>query len=198
VRRPRQQRSEDTARFILEATDRVLVREGTAALTIKRVAQVAGVGVGTVYHHFPDRTALLREAEQRAWVAEFALLVGQVPELRPDTIDAAVTRLVAFAVESILRRIDSHGVTMDDPELRTVMFEMWDQTAELLTVALAPVAARLRRPDVTGSLRLATETLAMMAWVGALRHRARIESGELQRELGDMISRYLLSDPPSR
>jgi AcrR family transcriptional regulator len=43
---------------ILEATIRVLGSDG-AALTTTRVAEVAGVSVGTLYQYFPNRDALL-------------------------------------------------------------------------------------------------------------------------------------------
>jgi hypothetical protein len=79
--------------------------------------------------------------------------------------------------------------------MRAVMFERFDQTAELLAVMLAPVAARLRRIDVKASLIMATEVMALMTWLAAVRHRDRVKTGEFQRELSDMIARYLLTDP---
>jgi len=198
MNRGRQRRSEDTVRYILDATEQIRAGDGLPAVTMRRVADVAGVGLGTLYHHFPDRASLLRAAERRAWQAEFELLVANIPPIDPsaadsDAIDDAVPALVGFAVQSVLRRIDAVGVTMDDPDLQTAMFGMFDETAEILTRTLAPVAARLRRPDVTASLRMATETLALMSWIAALRHRDRVASGEFQRELGDMLSRYLLN-----
>ena len=197
MNRAPQQRSRETVRFILDATDRIREQNGTAEVTMKRVARVAGVGVGTLYHHFPDRDALLRQAERRAWTAEFEQLVAHIPPLRPDTIDAAVPALVHFAVASIQRRIEAVGVTMDDESVRAAMFELWDDAARILACALAPMAERFRRPDLLESLRLAIETLSLISWVGALRHPDRIASGELPRELGDMLARYLLTDPPA-
>lgn len=195
----RQQRSEDTVRFILEATDRILAREGPAAVTTKRVAREAGVGVGTLYHHFDDRVALLREAERRAWEAEYAVLLGRLVEIDPATIDAATVEAVAahligFTVESILQRFDQHGISLDDGDMRTVMFERFEKTAEFLAQKLAVIAPRFRRPDLQASLLVAIEALALMSWAAAHRHRDRVKSGEIQRELGDMITRYLLAD----
>ena len=195
----RQKRSKDTVRFILEATDRILAREGPAAVTTKRVAREAGVGVGTVYHHFADRVALLREAERRAWETEYAVLLGRLTEIDPATIDGATAaavaaHLIGFSVERILQRVDLHGISMDDADMRTVMFERFEKTADFLAQTLAVIAPRFRRPDLRASLLMATEALAVMSWVAAHRHRDRVQSGEFQRELGDMITRYLLAD----
>lgn len=195
----RQQRSEDTVRFILEATDRILAREGPAAVTTKRVAREAGVGVGTLYHHFADRVALLREAERRAWGEEYEVLLGRLTEIDPAAIDAATveavaSHLIGFTVERVIQRFDLHSISMDDADMRTVMFERCEKTAEFLARTLAVVAPRFRRPDLQASLLMATETLALMSWGAAHRHRDRVKSGEFQRELGDMITRYLLAD----
>jgi AcrR family transcriptional regulator len=53
-----QDRSQHTVMAILEATIRVLGEVG-AALTTTRVAEVAGVSVGTLYQYFPNREALI-------------------------------------------------------------------------------------------------------------------------------------------
>ena len=179
-------------------TDLVL-DEGPAAVTTKRVAREAGVGVGTLYHHFADRVALLREAEHRAWEAEYEVLLGRLTEIDPAMIDAATveavaSHLIGFTVERVLQRFDQHGISMDDADMRTVMFERCEKTAAFLARKLAVIAPRFRRPDLEASLLMATEALALMSWAAAHRHRDRVESGDLQRELGDMITRYLLAD----
>ncbi|MDI1446179.1 TetR/AcrR family transcriptional regulator [Polyangium sp. 6x1] len=199
----RQKRSEDTVRFILEATDRILAREGPTAVTTKRVAREAGVGVGTVYHHFADRVALLREAERRAWEAEYAVLLGRLTEIDPaqidpETVEMVASHLIGFTVERVLQRVDRHGISMDDADMRTVMAERYEHTADFLARTLAVVAPRFRRPDLRTSLLIATETLALMSWAAAHRHRDRVKSGEFQRELSDMILRYLLADKDER
>ena len=58
-KRPRQERSTDTVAAILEATVRVLHEVDGERLTTTRVAEVAGVSVGTLYQYFPNRDALL-------------------------------------------------------------------------------------------------------------------------------------------
>ncbi len=64
-KRPKQARSQATFEAILEATTRVLSNEGRARLTTNRVAEVAGVSVGSLYQYFPNREALLAELRRR-------------------------------------------------------------------------------------------------------------------------------------
>lgn len=56
---PRQARSAATVAAIFEATFQVLLSDGIARLTTTRVAQRAGVSVGTMYQYFPHKQALL-------------------------------------------------------------------------------------------------------------------------------------------
>ncbi len=56
---PRQARSAATVEAIFEATIQVLLAGGEAQLTTTRVAERAGVSVGTLYQYFPHKKALL-------------------------------------------------------------------------------------------------------------------------------------------
>src|SRR5882724_8171280 len=45
--------AEETRRRLVEATFALHSEQGIAATTMKQIAERAGVGIGTVYHHFP-------------------------------------------------------------------------------------------------------------------------------------------------
>lgn len=64
-RRPRQARSRATYDSILQAAIEVLARDGAARLTTNRVAERAGVSIGTLYQYFPDKAAILLAAAQQ-------------------------------------------------------------------------------------------------------------------------------------
>ncbi len=62
---PQQQRSKVTVSAILDATVRVLEQEGSDAATTSRIAEVAGVSVGTLYQYFANRDAILDALQDR-------------------------------------------------------------------------------------------------------------------------------------
>ncbi|MEB2346242.1 MAG: helix-turn-helix domain containing protein [Deltaproteobacteria bacterium] len=57
-RRP-QARALATRRRVLDAAEALYARRGYEPTSMADVAERAGVGVGTLYHHFPDKRALL-------------------------------------------------------------------------------------------------------------------------------------------
>jgi AcrR family transcriptional regulator len=97
---PRQDRSVATVQAIYDATIQVLLKNGPDRLTTVRVAQRAGVSVGTLYQYFPNKRALLlavleRHLEQMAKIVEdtcarnhFQPLEVMVDELVNRFIDA--------------------------------------------------------------------------------------------------------------
>lgn len=58
-RRPRQARSQGTVDAIYAATVQIIEREGGDTLTMKRVSDVSGYSIGTLYQYFQDRDSLL-------------------------------------------------------------------------------------------------------------------------------------------
>lgn len=64
-KRPRQARSAATLDAIFEATIQVLLVDGARRLTTTRVAERAGVSVGTLYQYFPQKQALIYALNER-------------------------------------------------------------------------------------------------------------------------------------
>jgi AcrR family transcriptional regulator len=62
---PRQARAAVTLEAIFEATVQLLLRDGMHGLTTTRVAERAGVSVGTMYQYFPHKQALIYALNKR-------------------------------------------------------------------------------------------------------------------------------------
>jgi AcrR family transcriptional regulator len=56
---PKQARSRQLVEVLLEATARVLAKEGWRKATTNRIAEVAGVTVGSLYQYFPSKESLV-------------------------------------------------------------------------------------------------------------------------------------------
>jgi AcrR family transcriptional regulator len=64
-REPKQRRSRQTVDDVLEAVPRVLRRHGAEAITTNRVAEAAGVSIGSLYQYFPDKQAIFMALHER-------------------------------------------------------------------------------------------------------------------------------------
>lgn len=64
-REPKQRRARQTVDAILDAVVRLLKREGLGAITTNRIAEVAGVSIGSLYQYFPDKRAIFAALHER-------------------------------------------------------------------------------------------------------------------------------------
>ncbi|WP_024875136.1 TetR/AcrR family transcriptional regulator [Saccharomonospora piscinae] len=97
---PSQQRSRFTYEVVLQAAARVFDAEGMAATT-NRIAERAGVSVGSLYQYFPNKQALLHELTSRHLdhaEKAFAVPLARIRTTPPE-LEAVVAELVSLAVE---------------------------------------------------------------------------------------------------
>lgn len=103
-KRPSQERSRATVDAMIEATRRLIVAEGLDALTTNRIAEVAGVSVGTLYQYYPSKEALVAALIERELERDLDLAAALLEE------DDATLR------ERFERMIDAMLARARDPE----------------------------------------------------------------------------------
>lgn len=96
---PIQARSRARVRRVLDAADHVLTGQGPNAFTTTRVAEAAGIPVGSLYRYFPDKAAIIDALALRYW-SDFEDLVAGVAETDerdplPDPAGAILDALAA-------------------------------------------------------------------------------------------------------
>ena len=100
---PAQSRSRATVAAILEAAARILEEGGPARLTTNRVAERAGVSVGSLYQYFPNREAILAELVREMRQEMLDDLTAAIATA-PDDLTDAVPLLVRASLAHHARR----------------------------------------------------------------------------------------------
>lgn len=75
-KQPRQARSNELVGAILAAAAQVLAKEGAQRFTTARVAERAGVSIGSLYQYFPNKAAILFRLQSDEWRQTSAMLRG--------------------------------------------------------------------------------------------------------------------------
>lgn len=75
-KQPQQARSAELVSAILTAAIQVLAQEGAARFTTARVAERAGVSIGSLYQYFPNKAAILFRLQSDEWRQTTAMLSG--------------------------------------------------------------------------------------------------------------------------
>jgi len=197
-KRPSQARSRETVQAILEAAARIFAAHGYAAGTTNRIAEAAGVSVGSLYEYFPNKDALL-VALMEAHVSEGQALLEEAAEgvagrrlrLRP-----AVRQLVGAMIALHARDRALHRVLFEEaplpPRVRRQLAHAEEQVA-------AHVAAYLRgHPEVTVPDPDLAATVVVQT-VEALTHKLVVHGSEAALvaqadELTALVVAYLTAD----
>ena len=120
-----QKRSRATVDALLQATARILVREGFDKASTNRIAEVAGVSVGSLYQYFPSKEALVAAVIDRHNQEVMRAVQGELAESVEFPIEQAVRKIVAVAVKA-------HRI---DPKLHRVLAEQIPRVGRLENVA---------------------------------------------------------------
>jgi AcrR family transcriptional regulator len=144
---PIQARSSATVEAILEATIQVLLKDGKERLTTTRVAQRAGVSVGTLYQYFPNKSALL-QAALRSHMEEIAGAVERVcHEQRGKPLIEMVTTLIEVFFAAKMR----------DPKTSAALYSV---SSDVDGLKIAQQTGRRVHKEIVALLATAREPLA--------------------------------------
>lgn len=95
-KKPKQARSTELVSAIIQAALQVLEKEGAVRFTTARVAEKAGVSVGSVYQYFPNKAAILFRLQSDEWQHTTAMLSGILGNADRPPLDRLRTLVHAF------------------------------------------------------------------------------------------------------
>lgn len=116
-----QKRSRATVDALVEATARVLIKEGYDRASTNKIAAVAGVSIGSLYQYFPSKEALVAAVIERH--------TQELSRVVRDTFLNIVSQPVGIAARDLVSAaIEAHRV---DPRLHRVLDEQVPRTGQL-------------------------------------------------------------------
>lgn len=195
---PRQSRSAATFAAIVEAGARILREGGYEALTTNRVAELAGVSVGSLYQYFPNKEAILVEMVRRHLVD----LGSGISAIAARADQLTLEELVSALIE------DNARAHLVDPGLHKVLFEEaprlgpMDWRDAFASQAIATVVRLLERhraslvaTDLPLAAQIVAESVEAIMHGAATRGDPRLASGAIARETTRLVLSYLTASP---
>jgi len=196
---PKQERSRETVNAILEAAVRIFEREGTEAATTTRVAEVAGVSVGTLYQYFENREAIIDALQDR----EFE----RATEFMQDVLSGDATRGPREVARAVIEGL--HQLYARSPALHRVLVVEGLQVTPadrvhafdtrvvgLIRAFLAASPFHLRRDNLDAAAFVIYQSVRATMLSRLLWSPPGLPDAAVVEELTDLVVRYLVTDTP--
>ena len=197
---PRQARSRATVEAILSATAQVLVRDGYDRTSTNKVAEVAGVSIGSLYQYYPSKEALVAALIARHMERLAALLETKMIEVAAAPVDVAIRTLLSALVDA---------KTLE-PKLQKVLVEQVPRVGRLCKVAqmdkhfedllrgyLQRRQAQIRPRNVDAAVFLLVAAGSAITHAIATDRPDHLPMAELVDEAAELVMRYLRPDAPT-
>ncbi len=193
-----QERSRATVDALLAATARVLVKEGYDHASTNKIADAAGVSVGSLYQYFPSKEALVAAVSDRHTRAMM------------DVVRAALLRVAALPIAEAARElvrvmIEAHRI---EPKLHRVLVEQIPRIGALERIeavdeeAQALVKAYLEahrdevvHEDLELAAFVAVSSVEALTHVAVLRRPELIQDPRFVDHVTTLVVRYLTGEP---
>jgi AcrR family transcriptional regulator len=202
-RAPQQARSRATRARVIRATSDLIEKQGYERTSMAEIAEQAGIGTGTLYHHFSDKRAILLELIDE-WGDHLAAARRSTLEL-----EAFMGGDPRAAVASILQRV--HERVQRGNWLYAEIFRLLDRDAEVRRryqymehagaerfAAMIEFGQRRgllrRQPDPMTAGFLMINAIELLMSHVVIHKRPGSDVERVLNELTDMLCRYLVED----
>jgi AcrR family transcriptional regulator len=193
-REPGHDRSRATVDAILDAAAQLLLEGGYEGTSTNRIAELAGVSIGSLYQYFASKEAIVAELYARHADRMSAEIAAQLGEVLDQPLDVVARRLITTMIDAHALEPDLHRVLMEGAaragqagRLRDVEHGLWKMARGFL---------ELRRHELRPQ-NLDVAAFVLVQSVEALTHGAVLHRPELLKdpalveEILQLVLRYL-------
>lgn len=205
IHAPKQARSQQSMRRLIDAARQILNEDGLEAATIPRIAERAGLSVGSVYRRFPDKDALLREICLQYFFDKHEFLSHMADQIPPE---ASLIEIVNGMAQGMMRSFMQDAGLMRatffysreqaEPKMRQKIEKAGRRTFEVAVGILLSLRNQIGHPDPETAAQLSVTMMVSTIREMVLFHCPKLTAADSSRvasELGLAVSRYLEVKP---
>lgn len=196
---PKQERGKATVEAILTATAHILVREGFDAASTNRIAEEAGVSIGSLYQYFPSKEAIVAALLERHVREMLAVMQGGVERWMSHPLRRVVREMVRAMLAAHAVQPELHRVFMEE----VPRFGRFDHSAEveskleeLAKAYLERHRERLRPRNLEMAAFVVVQAVEALTHATVLYRPENLRSAEFLNEVTELVVRYLTAEHP--
>lgn len=196
-----QERSRATVEALLSATARVLVREGYDRASTNKIAEAAGVSVGSLYQYFPSKEALVAAVQDRHVSKMLATVRASMIEAARRPLPEAVRELVRVMIATHALSPRLHRVLVEQiPRVRGLeqMGRVAAEAHELTKAYLSAHADAIEVEDLDMAAFVVATCVQALTYASVAYRPALLDDARFVDEVTAVVIRYLGWKRPAR
>jgi AcrR family transcriptional regulator len=193
---PRHQRSRSIVDAIIEGAARLLESDRAKDLTTNRVAEIAGVSIGSLYQYFPGKQAIVAAVAQKRIRDTYDALLDRIEQSRELPLDDAVSAVVDSFVDMKIEH-DKVDAGVIERLVRQGLVDEAAFTLDAEYVARFAAALESWKPKVRAELDaelgafVLFQSLRAVMILGSLQRKDLVTDVRMRDELKTLMLSYL-------
>lgn len=198
-KQPLQKRSQETVKVILDASTRILSREGFQKLNTNRISEVAGVGIGSIYQFFKNKESILSELFIQALDRNLEHFLAEMEKVPPENRD--LKPIITALIDSVFENFEKRGfiasaILEHAPGIIGLkrFHKIDEKVIPVVLEKLEKAKLKLRPDDTVTALQVVMNSVRGVVSLTYVKNSSPEEKARVKRELIDMAVRYLTND----
>lgn len=200
---PQQDRSRMTVEAILEATTRILTEEGYDKANTNRIAERAGISIGSLYQYFPNKESLMAALMEQHSNEIAELVQSKLKDLFNAPPEIAIPELVKAVIAAHAINPRLHQVLNEEiprSERLQQMQKADERITEMLRAYLTRwsnssyerLRQRLHPQNIEMTVFILSRTVESLCHSAVIEHPSFVSDSQFEQEVSNLLLLYLI------
>jgi len=195
---PAQRRSQFTVNVIKEAAAHILVAQGYKNFTTNKVAQRAGVSIGSIYQYFPSKESLIAAIKQDHFTELRQLMLDAYQSTENEPLKEVTKQFIIAAIKGHMMSPELHRILSHDVPNLAVKEDNneADSIRQLVEQLFEHRKAEVRDDlNIPLAAKIITKSIEHLVHEAVLFEPELFQLGDFCAELNHFIMAYLTKSP---
>jgi AcrR family transcriptional regulator len=191
---PQQDRSRITVDAILEATTHILTEEGYDKANTNRIAERAGISIGSLYQYFPNKESLIAALMEQHSNEIATLVESKLQDLFDAPLEAAIPELVKAVIAAHAINPRLHQVLNEEiprSERLQQMQKADKRIAELLRAYLTRWRDRIHPQNLEITVFILSRTVESLCHSAVIENPSFVSNSQFEQDVSNLLLLYL-------
>jgi AcrR family transcriptional regulator len=193
-KQPQQERSKITVEAILEATTHILTEEGYEKVNTNRIAERAGISIGSLYQYFPNKESLIAALIEQHSNEMVELAETKLNRLFDSPLEIVIPELIKAIIAAHAINPKLHQVLSEEvPRLgKSVQMQQADERiAKIVRSYLARWSDSIQPQNLDMTVFILCRTVDALSHAAVIEYPNFVQDSQFEREVSNLLLSYL-------